>query len=142
MSCIFCYLFFFPWSYILVLIYTYTWIMGLKACTRYERYNLLRAFSHDVTAAILVSVPKNTLGVVLFSYVNVFFLSISIDAGHVSENATWVKTLIWRKHQCSIDQSCCSMTSKRFLESSSGMKFFQPSVRLTNQRPGAFVSVR
>ena len=51
------------------------------------------------------------------------------------------KTLIWRRH-CSIDQSCCSMTSKRFLESSSGMKFFQPSVRLTNQKPGAFVSVR
>ena len=43
------------------------------------------------------------------------------------------KTLIWRRH-CSIDQSCCSMTSKRFLESSSGMKFFQPSVLLTNQR--------
>ena len=48
------------------------------------------------------------------------------------------KTLIWRSH-CSIDQSCCSMTSTRsidwFLESSSGMKFFQASVR-------AFVSVR
>ena len=48
------------------------------------------------------------------------------------------KTLIWRSH-CSIDQSCCSITSKRsidwFLESSSGMNFFQPSVR-------AFVSVR
>ena len=27
------------------------------------------------------------------------------------------KTLIWRRH-CSIGQSCCSMTSKRFLESS------------------------
>ena len=51
------------------------------------------------------------------------------------------KTLIWRRH-CSIDQSCCSMTSKRFLESSSGMKFFQPSVRLTNQKPDEFVSVR
>ena len=51
------------------------------------------------------------------------------------------KTLIWRR-LCSIDQSCCSMTSKRFLESSSGMKFFQPSVRLINQKPGAFVSVR
>ena len=48
------------------------------------------------------------------------------------------KTLIWRSH-CSIDQSCCSMTSKPsidwFLESSSGVKFFQASVR-------AFVSVR
>ena len=43
------------------------------------------------------------------------------------------KTLIWRRH-CLIDQSCCSMTSKRFLESSSGMKFFQPSDLLTNQR--------
>ena len=51
------------------------------------------------------------------------------------------KTLIWRRH-CAIDQSCCSMTSKRFLESSSSMKFFQPRVRLTNQKPGAFVSVR
>ena len=34
------------------------------------------------------------------------------------------------------------MTSKQFLESSSGMKFVYPSVRLTNQNPGAFVSVR
>ena len=51
------------------------------------------------------------------------------------------KTLIWRSH-CSIDQSCCSMTSKQFLESSSGMKFVYPSVRLANQNPGAFVSVR
>ena len=46
------------------------------------------------------------------------------------------------ERHCSIDQSCCSMTSKRFLESSLGMKFFQPSVRLTNQKPGAFVPVR
>ena len=51
------------------------------------------------------------------------------------------KTLIWRRH-CSIDQSCCSMTSKQFLESSLGMEFVYPSVRLTNQKPGAFVSVR
>ena len=29
-----------------------------------------------------------------------------------------------------------------FLESSSGMKFFYPSVRLTNEKPRAFVSVR
>ena len=41
-----------------------------------------------------------------------------------------------------VDQSCCSMTSKQFLESSSGMKFVYPSVRLANQNPGAFVSVR
>ena len=34
------------------------------------------------------------------------------------------------------------MTSKQFLESSSGMKFLYPSVRLANQKPGAFVSVR
>ena len=33
------------------------------------------------------------------------------------------------------------MTSKKFLESSSGMKFVYPSVRLANQNPGAFVSV-
>ena len=39
------------------------------------------------------------------------------------------KTLIWRRH-CSIDQSCYSMTSKRFLESSSDMKFFQSQVCL------------
>ena len=51
------------------------------------------------------------------------------------------KTLIWRRH-CSIDQSCCSLTSKQFLESSSGMKFVYPSVRLANQKPGTFVSVR
>ena len=51
------------------------------------------------------------------------------------------ETLIWRRH-CSIDQSCCSMTSKQFLESSSLMKFVYPSVRLANQKPGAFVSVR
>ena len=49
------------------------------------------------------------------------------------------KTLIWRRY-CSIGQSCCSIGS--FLESSSGMKFFHPSVRLTNQKPRAFVSVR
>ena len=55
------------------------------------------------------------------------------------------KTLIRRGH-CSIGQWCCSMTSKWsidwFLESSSGVKFFQPSVRVTNQKPRAFVSVR
>ena len=50
------------------------------------------------------------------------------------------ETLIWRRH-CSIGQSCCSMTSKKFLESSSGMKYVYPSVRLANQNPGAFVSV-
>ena len=50
------------------------------------------------------------------------------------------ETLIWRRH-CSIGQSCCSMTSKQFLESSSGMKFVYPSVRLANQNPGAFVSI-
>ena len=50
------------------------------------------------------------------------------------------KTLIWRRH-CLIGQSCCSMTSERsiswFLESS-----WAPSVRLTNQKPRAFVSVQ
>ena len=34
------------------------------------------------------------------------------------------------------------MTSEQFLESSSGMKFVYPSVRLANQNPGVFVSVR
>ena len=47
------------------------------------------------------------------------------------------KTLIWRRH-CSIGQSCCSMTLKRsigwFLERTfSGMKFIQPSFRLTTK---------
>ena len=45
-----------------------------------------------------------------------------------------------------IGQLCCSMTSKRsidwFLESTSGVKCFHSSVRLTNQKPRAFVSVR
>ena len=53
-------------------------------------------FSHDVTAAILVSQNNETaamlvsqtnpLGVVLFSYANDFFCSNKLDAGHVSEN--------------------------------------------------------
>ena len=55
------------------------------------------------------------------------------------------KTLTWRRH-CSIGQSCCSMTSKRsthwFLESSRAWSFFHPRIRLTNQNPRAFVSVR
>ena len=55
------------------------------------------------------------------------------------------KTLIWRRH-CLIGQSCCSMMLKRsidwILESSSGMKFLQPSIHLTNQKPCVFVSVR
>ena len=51
-----------------------------------------------------------------------------------------------RKH-CSIGQSFCSMTSKRsigwFLENSQAYNYevFSPSVRLTNQKPRAFVSV-
>jgi len=48
----------------------------------------LRAFSHDVTAAILVY-QENPLGVELFSHVNAFFCSnkLALDAGHVGENA-------------------------------------------------------
>ncbi|CAH3180184.1 unnamed protein product [Porites lobata] len=42
--------------------------------------------------------------------------------------------------KCSIGQSCCSMKSKR--RKFSGMKFFHPSVRLTNQKLRGFVSVR
>ena len=53
--------------------------------------------------------------------------------------------LIWRRY-CWIGQSCCSMTSKQSIilnsRKFSGMKFFHPSVRLTNQKPRAFVSVR
>ena len=60
-----------------------------------------RAFSHDVTVAILVFqnndmaamlvFQTNPMGVGLFSYVNNFFLSpqICIDADHVSENALY-----------------------------------------------------
>ena len=55
------------------------------------------------------------------------------------------KNLIWRRH-CSTGQSCCSIRWMRsngwFLESSKGMKFFHPGVRLTNQKPREFVSVR
>ena len=45
-------------------------------------------FQSNETAAMLVY-PENPLGVELFSHVNAFFCSskISIDAGHVSENA-------------------------------------------------------
>ena len=50
------------------------------------------------------------------------------------------KTLIWRRH-CSIDQSCCSMTSKQLLESSSGMKFFSAE-RLLNQPKARCVCFR
>ena len=61
-----------------------------------------RAFSHDVTAAILVFqvddetaamlvYPENPLGVELFSHVNVFFCSNKLAQMLV----TWVKTLYW-----------------------------------------------
>ena len=56
---------------------------GLKVCTGYEGCNLLRAFSHDLTEAILMFqnnrtatmlvYQENPLGVVIFSHVNVFF---------------------------------------------------------------------
>ena len=77
------------------------------------------------------------------------FVIVSSANGWKDQNILFVfppmKTLIWRRH-CSISQSCCSMTSKRsidwFLESSSGIEFFRPSVRLTNQKPRTFVSVR
>ena len=46
-----------------------------------------RAFSHDVTASILVF-QTSPVGGELFSYVNAFFCcNICLDAGHVSENA-------------------------------------------------------
>ena len=45
------------------------------------------------------------------------------------------KTLIWKSEVSKRSIHC-------FLESSSGMNFFQPSARLTNQKPRAFVSVR
>ena len=54
-----------------------------------------RAFSHDVTASILVFQTIETTAMLvfqtgpeLFSYVNAFFCcNICLDAGHVSENA-------------------------------------------------------
>ena len=45
------------------------------------------------------------------------------------------KTLIWKREVSKRSIHC-------FLDSSSGRNFFQPSVRLTNQKPRAFVSVR
>ena len=55
------------------------------------------------------------------------------------------ETLIWRKH-CSIGQLCYSMMSKQsiswFLESSWTWSFFHPSIRLTDQKPHVFVSIR
>ena len=45
------------------------------------------------------------------------------------------KTLIWKSEVSKRSIDC-------FLESSSGMNFFQPSVHLTNRKPRAFVSVR
>ena len=46
-----------------------------------------RAFSHDVTASILVF-QTSPVGGELFSYVNAFFCcNICLDGGHVSENA-------------------------------------------------------
>ena len=45
------------------------------------------------------------------------------------------KTLIWKREVSKRSIHC-------FLDSSSGRNFFQPSVRQTNQKPRAFVSVR
>ena len=50
-----------------------------------------RVFSHDVTAAILVS-QTSPLGVELFSYANTFFCSNKF----AYMLASWVKTLCWR----------------------------------------------
>ena len=47
------------------------------------------------------------------------------------EKALAPHVAVWRQSEVSID-------SKKFL----GMKFFHPSVRLTNQNPRMFVSVR
>ena len=51
------------------------------------------------------------------------------------------KKLIWSRH-CSISQSCCRGKYRLISRKFSGMKFFHPSVRLTNQKPGVSVSVR
>ena len=68
-------------------------------------YQPYRAFSHDVTAAILVFqnnetaamlvFQTNSVGVELFSYVNASFFPINLHrAGHVSENATFLRFLL------------------------------------------------
>ena len=66
-----------------------------------------RVFSHDVTAAILVSQNNETaailvsqtnpVGVELFSYANAFFCSNKF----AQILATWVKTLYWPLQQTS-----------------------------------------
>ena len=69
----------------------------------------------------------------------------------LSANGWMIKTWPLRfpakeKPNMEIGQSCCSMMLKRsidwILESSSGMKFLQPSIHLTNQKPCMFVTVR
>ena len=77
-----------------------------------QRINLCprnRAFSHDVTAAILVFQNKETaamlvfqtspMGVELFSYVKkmLLFPLICINAGHVSENALLTSLTLFRR---------------------------------------------
>ena len=60
---------------------------GQRLPEHHNSCSLYRVFSHDVTAAILVS-QTSPLGVELFSYANAFFCSFfcCVDAGHVSEN--------------------------------------------------------
>ena len=68
-------------------------------------YQPYRAFSHDLTAAILVFqnnetaamlvFQTNSVGVELFSYVNASFFPKNLHrAGHVSENATFLRFLL------------------------------------------------
>ena len=50
-------------------------MQGLQEQDSGIKRNTYRVFSYDVTAAMLVS-QTNPLGVVLFSYANVFFCSV------------------------------------------------------------------
>ena len=75
------------------------WSRNCASMVTWRRTSLYRAFSRDVTTAILVFqnmetaamlvYQDNPVGIELFSYVKNFLLFqwISIDAGHVSENA-------------------------------------------------------
>ena len=95
-----------------------------------------RVFSHDVTAAILVSQNNETaamlvsqtspLGVELFSYANSFFCSNKF----AYMLATWVKTLYCiRLHYCMISPSCKSFCGSRGLGSCDWTQFARQGKR-------------
>ena len=81
-------------------------LMATQRCSTFVTVPYNRVFSHDVTAAILVSQNNETaamlvsqispLGVELFSYVNAFFCSNKF----AYMLATWVKSLYRYRIQC------------------------------------------